>query len=272
MRSRLCDYPACRLYGPPGLAQHIAGFIRGVLWDRVQDTGPKFEVREFHDDRLQCFQLQAGFKDTIKLDDVALQDTVLLKERGYRVRGELLDHRGIPVMAYAFEPDKQINVRKDRLKSMGLEPGPWLNELKQHILNGNDNARIVMPDGEVSTAGELARQLVLITPGKKIVYATDFADTADNRQRIISLAQHAHTLFCEAAFCEADVDHAVRNGHLTTRACGEIATAAGVSRLIPFHFSRRYTENPQQLYDEIKVYCTRVVTPQTMDLFEAPAE
>ena len=27
LRSRIGDYPACRLYGPPGLAQHIAGFL-----------------------------------------------------------------------------------------------------------------------------------------------------------------------------------------------------------------------------------------------------
>ncbi len=74
--------------------------------------------------------------------------------------------------------------------------------------------------------------------------------------------------FCEASFIVADADHAARNGHLTTRACGEIATAAGVSRLVPFHFSRRYTDNPQQIYDEIHEYCSRVLLPKSMALFE----
>lgn len=269
MRSRLGEYPACRLYGPPGLAKHIAGFISGVLWDRVADNGPKFTVMEYHGDRLHCYQLQAGYTETTRLADVAVTDGIVVEERGYRIRAAQLDHQGVPVLAYAFEPDKQVNVRKDQLKACGLEAGPWLNDLKQQVISDNYNAMIQLPDGKQETAGALTERLLFITPGKKIVYATDLADTADNRQQLTHLAQHAHTLFCEASFIEADVDHAIRNGHLTTRACGEIAATAGVARLVPFHFSRRYTGNPQQLYEEINMYCGRVVLPQAMELFSS---
>ena len=48
--------------------------------------------------------------------------------------GVILDHQGTEVVAYVFEPDRQINVRKDRLVARGLEPGPWLKELKQQLL------------------------------------------------------------------------------------------------------------------------------------------
>ena len=272
LRSRLGDYPTCRLYGPPGLAQHIAGFLKGILWDRIKDRGPSFEVMEFHTDQLKRCRLQAGYAETQLLDAVEVVDGELLNEAGYRIRGTMLDHHGTPVMAYAFEPDKQINIRKDRLKARGLEPGPWLNELKKQLLNENDTAVIQLPDGRRTTAGALADELVLIMPGKKFVYATDLADTAANRQHLINFAHHAHTFFCEAAFIEADADHALRNGHLTTRACGEIATEAGVSRLVPFHFSRRYADNPQQLYDEINLYCARVLMPKSMAVFETPTK
>jgi len=271
LRSRLGDYPPCRLYGPPGLAQHIAGFLTGILWDRIKDRGPSFEVMELHADRLKQFHLQAGYAETQVLDEVEVVEGVLLDEAGYRIRGTTLDHHGTPVMAYAFEPDKQLNIRKDRLKARELEPGPWLNELKQQLLSENETALIQLPDGSETSAGALADELVLITPGKKFVYATDLADTTDNRQRLIKFAHHAHTFFCEAAFIEADADHASRNGHLTTRACGEIATDACVSRLVPFHFSRRYADNPQQLYDEIQVYCARVLMPRSMAIFEPQA-
>lgn len=270
LRSRIGDYPPCRLYGPPGLALHISGFLKGILWDRIKNRGPVFEVMEFHTDRLKRFRLQAGYTKTQLLDDVDVEDGELCREPGFRIRGTMLDHHGTPVIAYAFEPDKQINIRKDRLKGRGLEPGPWLNELKQHLLGENETAQIQLPDGSEASVGTLADELVLITPGKKLVYATDFADTTDNRQRLIKLAKHANTFFCEAAFIEVDADHALRNGHLTTRACGEIATEAGVSRLVPFHFSRRYADNPQQLYDEINLYCTRVLIPRSTALFEAP--
>ena len=269
LRSRLGDYPSCRLFGPPGLARHIEGFLQGILWDRIKDNGASFVVNELHGDHLRCFYLQAGYTKRQLLEEVDVVDGIILDEPGFRIRCVTLDHNGTPVIAYAFEPDRQINIRKDRLEARGLRPGTWLNELKQNLLCRNESAMIQLPDGSEASTRSLADDLVLVMPGKKLVYATDLADTDSNRQQLIKLAQHAHTFFCEAAFLEADADYANTNGHLTTRACGEIATEAGVSRLVPFHFSRRYIHNPQQLYDEIKMYCTHVLTPESMALFEA---
>jgi ribonuclease BN (tRNA processing enzyme) len=269
LRSRIGDYPACRLYGPPGLAQHIAGFLQAILWDRVEENAPVFEVMELHNDRLKCFRLQAGSTQVPLINEKAVLDGELLAEPGFRIRGLTLDHHGTPVIAYAFEAEQQINIRKDRLKARGLEPGPWLNELKQQLFSNKPTAVIQMPDGRHESAGTLANELVVITPGKKLVYATDLADTPDNRQRLSRLARHAHTFFCECAYVEADADLASMNGHLTTRACGELATEAGVSRLVPFHFSRRYLHKTEQLYDELELHCSRVCTPGSMTLFEA---
>ena len=123
---------------------------------------------------------------------------------------------------------------------------------------------IALPDGSTKSVAELATELAMISPGKKLVYATDFADTPGNRQRVIEFARHAHTFFCEATFLQADVERAQRTGHITSRACGEIAAAAGVARLVPFHLSRRYSDNPQALYDEIQEVCDRVMLPASM--------
>jgi ribonuclease BN (tRNA processing enzyme) len=91
------------------------------------------------------------------------------------------------------------------------------------------------------------------------VYATDLADTADNRRRLSALALGADVLVCEAAFASDDRDQARRTGHLTARACGEIAADAGVARLIPFHFSRRYEGETDQLYGEIEAVFSGVI-------------
>ncbi len=101
-----------------------------------------------------------------------------------------------------------------------------------------------LPDGSRRQAGELAAELLLIQPGKRLVYATDLADSEPNRERLVRFAWGAHTLFCEATFREQDRANARRNGHLTTRACGEIAATAEVGVLVPFHFSRRYQDDP----------------------------
>ncbi|WP_455206950.1 Clp1/GlmU family protein [Kaarinaea lacus] len=267
LRSRLGEYPPCRLYGPPGLARHIEGFMLSFLWDRVADRGPCFEVYELHGEILRGFRLQAGYPGIQQLEAVTITDGILLKEAGFQVRAVQLDHH-TAVLAYAFEPDMEIHIRKDRLLARGLEPGPWLTALKQAVLSKTDAALIDLPDGTQATAGSLQQDLTLIAPGKKLVYATDLADTLQNRERLVAFARHAHTFFCEATFLQADVDHAERNGHLTTRACGEIATAARVGRLVSFHFSRRYAECPDDIYEELKAACDRVVIPQTMSIFD----
>jgi ribonuclease BN (tRNA processing enzyme) len=267
LRSRIGRLPPCRIYGPPGLAQHIAGFIQGILWDRVGEQGPRFELAELHADRLLRFRLQAGRGGLESLDSKEVVHGVVCVAEHFKVRAATLDHRGVPVIAYAFEPARQLNIRKDRLLERGLEPGHWLTELKQQVWTDNMNAEIQLPDGSREIAATLAADLVLVTPGRKLVYATDLADTSVNRARLVELARQAHTFFCEASFLQADHEQATRTGHLTTKACGEIAAAAGVARLIPFHFSHRYTHQPQAIYTEIAEACCNLVVPRTMALF-----
>ncbi len=261
IRSRIGEGGVCRLYGPPGLARHVQGFLDGILWDRIGDRGPVFEVTQLHDALLRRFRLQAGLAGPKPMGEQAVQDGVILDEPGFRVRAALLDH-GTPVLAYAFEPAVQINVRKERLAERGLLPGPWLTGLKRSILAGDFAAQIQLPDGNRQTVAQLAADLTLETSGAKLCYATDFADTPENRCRLADLAGGAHTLFCESSFLERDRAQAERTGHLTARACGEIATAAGVRYLIPFHFSRRYEDDPWQVYREIAAACPQTVVPK----------
>lgn len=262
LRSRIGEFPPCRLYGPPGLARHINGLIHGILWDRVAERAPCFEVAELHGRRLRRYRVEVNHPGCALMDERDVPDGALYREPAFQIRTAVLDH-GTPVLAFAFEPAMQINVRKDRLAARGLAAGPWLGKLKQALVAGDEAAEIGLPDGQVVAAGPLGDELVLITPGKKLVYATDFADTAENRRRLQQLSHGAHTLFCEASFVEADVAQARRTGHLTTRACGEIAEAAGVARLVPFHFSRRYEDAPEQVYDEIAAVCSRVMVPES---------
>ncbi len=263
LRSRIGETTLCRLVGPPGLAVNIDGLARGILWDRIGDNGPRFEVSELHRARLKRYAVQAGRPGCTLLEETEAEDGVVLAEAGFVVRATTLAHVS-PVLAYALEPAQSLNIRKDCLRARGLAPGPWLGELKQRLQAGERETQIELPDGSTETVQALADELVLISPGKTLVYATDFADTAENRARLIALAHGAHTLFCESTFREADADHAARTAHLTTRACAEIAEAAGVARLVPFHFSRRYEKDPATVYAEIAAACRAVAIPDSM--------
>ena len=265
LRSRIGDLPSCRLFGPPGLAGHIAGLISGIHWDRIGDWGPRFEVGELHDDHLIVYGLQAGGESRGRLKEQPAPGGLLLDEPGFKVWAVTLHHGGIPVLAYSLEQAPKLNIQKQRLLERNLASGPWLGELKKRITAGDRQAMIPLPDGSTGSAGDLADELLQVTPPQKLVYATDIGDIGANREQLAALARDAHTFFCEAAFLAADKQYAELSGHLTARACGEIAHAAGVERLVPFHFSRRYEEDPLQVYNEVKYSCERVVLPKSTD-------
>ena len=90
-----------------------------------------------------------------------------------------------------------------------------------------------------------------VTPGHKIAYVADAADTPANRAAIISLVRNADLLFIEAAFAAADASLAAERAHLTTAAAGRIARDAGVRRVEPFHFSPRYAGEEERMLAEV---------------------
>jgi len=263
LRSRIGEAATCRLYGPPGLAARVAGLLDGILWDRIGDRGPRFQVSELHGDRVRRYRLQAGVPGCDCLGETAAAEGVLLEERAFRVRAVTLDH-GTPVLGFAYEPAPQVNVRRERLEARGLQPGPWLNRLKDHMHAGEWGRPVTLPDGSAEPVKALAAALTLTTPGERLVYATDFGDDPGNRRKVVELARGAHTLFCEASFLEGESEQARRTGHLTARACGEIAELAGVGHLLPFHFSRRYEREPWRVYREIAAVTPRVVMPSRL--------
>lgn len=258
LRTRMGPFPPCRLYGPPGLAGHIDGLLRGILWDRIGDEGPEFEIHELHGACVRRFLAKAG-KGCRRLDERPLQDDAVLSEAEFRVRAVALDHQGTPSLAYAYEPVATLNVDTAALRARGLAPGPWLGELKHRVLQGRLDGSLQLPTGNPEPAAELARSLLHRERGRKLAYATDFGDTPANRRRLAELAQGADLLVCEASFRVSEQRQAERTGHLTTRACAEIAQAAQVRRLLPFHFSRRYEKALAPLLAEVTAVFARTV-------------
>ena len=264
LRARIGHFPPCRVYGPAGLAWQLAGMVDGILWDRIEDRGPVFEVREWHGDSVRCYRVAAGEGPAKLVETLPLEDGVLWRDSGFLVRAVQLDH-DTPVLAYAWESAMQLKVRRERLEALGLKHGRWLQALKEAVLNGRTDDVIATPDGSEHTVQHLADNLLLVAPGQTLVYAPAFSATPANRQRLVELAKGAHTLFCEATFMLEDVEQAERTCHLTTQACAEIAEAAGVTHLQPFHFSRRYTKRLPDVYREIAGFTTRLSPPEFMD-------
>ena len=250
LRSRIGHSAPCQIFGPADTIDRIENFLGAVTWDRIGDDGPVFEVCEIGDGDLRRARLQPGKKRTA-LPCRTIGDGTILADEKYRVKAAVCDH-GIPSVAYALVFAKQVAVIKEKLEATGWRPGPWLGHLKKAVASGKLETEILLPDGTNQTVEKLAERLVEVHQGKKLVYAADMADTPENREKMIALARCAHTLFCETAFSTADKERAYATQHLTARAAAEIARAAKVERLVPFHFSKRYENDPGSIYEEIR--------------------
>jgi ribonuclease Z len=171
------------------------------------------------------------------------------------VSAAILAHH-TPCLGFAIEEAAHVNVWKNRLELRGLSVGPWLRSLKRAVAEGRPDDHLIRidatraSDDRLVTLGDL-RDLLTVTAGQKIAYVTDVADTAANRAAIVTLARNADILFIESAFAASDAELARDRAHLTTAAAGQIARAANVRRVEPFHFSPRYAGEETRMVLEV---------------------
>ena len=252
------------LYGPPCFIEHVHHKLQSYRWNLVHryPCDLIFEVKEIDASRA-CRAARFALKNAFAAEALGsgpLNDGILCREPTFRICTAVLEH-GTPCLAFAMQEAAHVNVWKNRLAEMGLPVGPWLRELKRAVTeNRPDDYPIRKADGREMPLGRL-RDLLTVTPGQKIAYVTDAADTAANRKAIIELAQGADILFIEAAFAEADAPLAAERAHLTTAAAGQIAREAGVRRIEPFHFSPRYEGEEQRLINEVQAAFAGILAP-----------
>ena len=249
-----------RLYGPEGFVDHVHHKLRGYRWNLVDRYLCDLvlvvtEIDSSLATRTARFRLKNGFApETIGAGRVV--DAVIHGEPTFRVCTAILEHR-TPCLGFAIEEALHLNVWKNRLVELGLPVGPWLRDLKRAVIaNKPDDhpirvrSRPTAPDVRELPLGTL-RNVLTVTPGQKIAYVTDVADTPANREAIINLARNADLLFIEAAFAQADATLAAERAHLTTAAAGRIAREAGVRQIEPFHFSPRYAGEEARMLNEV---------------------
>lgn len=242
------------LVGPEGFIERVGHKLHAYEWDLVERYGTDLvfdvtEVRRAAPAARARFRFKTRFARE-DLGEVELQDGIVASTDSFDVRAAVLDHHG-PCLGYAVAERAHVNVWKNRLEGRGLATRSWLQPLKQAVAEGaGDEEPIALPDGTTAALGTL-RDLVTIGEGQKIAYVTDVADTPENRGAIAALAEGADTFFLEACFAAADASQARERAHLTTKAAGEIARAASVRRLEPFHFSPRYESEEERMMAEV---------------------
>ncbi len=248
------------LYGPSGFIDHVHHKLQAYRWNLVDRYLSDLvfvvtEIASSSESRIAQFRLRNAFAAE-PIGTGPIVDNVICSQPAFRVSAAILEHR-TPCLGFAIEEVAHVNVWKSRLTGMGLPVGPWLRELKQAVMEGRPaHHRLRVPAGQGSSD---TREMPLaalsgvltVTPGQKIAYVTDAADTAANRTAIVSLVRNADLLFIEAAFAQADTQLAAERSHLTTAAAGTIAREAQVRRVEPFHFSARYAGQEERMLNEV---------------------
>ena len=240
-----------RIVGPDGICERVHHKLQGYQWDLVHRYAVDlvFDVIEIGaqgPQRAARFRFKSGFARE-EADAPAAQ--ALGAGEGLELRWAVLEHHG-PCLGFAVAEAAHANVWKSRLEARGLATGPWLVELKRAVLAGcGDHHSIPLPDGGSALLGEL-RDVVTLSRGQKLAYATDVADTPANRAALAALADEADLFFVESCFAAADAEQARDRAHLTTTAAGEIARAAKARRFEPFHFSPRYDGEEERMLKE----------------------
>ncbi|MCA9669661.1 MAG: hypothetical protein KC503_28895, partial [Myxococcales bacterium] len=264
LRSRIGVLEPCRMVGPPGLAERVDHMTRGITWDLIGARGPRFEIDELADDEtLVRYEVQAGVAGAREIGRRAAPGGVVRVEPRRRFRAVTLDH-STPVLAFAIEERRRFVADEARIAARGVAPGPWIGELCDLAMAGADDIELELPGLGRRPVAELRDTLLAAVPGQRLVYATDFGDSERNRERAVALARGADALFLESSYIEADSGLLQANNHLTARAAAEIARAADVRRLIPFHFSKRYERRPEAVYAELCARFDRVLLPERM--------
>lgn len=246
------------MFGPEGFLQNVTGKLAGYAWNLVEHYANRFvlEATEVQPGRLisKRFVCREGFIAPEPARQTPFGET-LVKDPAFSVSTAILDH-GLPCLAFSIQEQFHINIIKERVLSLGLQIGPWLNAFKSALFNHAppESEFIVTGPGNTTQQkfilGELADRVAKITPGQKIAYIADAGMSAANEDKMIKLAGGADHLFIEASFLEKHREIAQKKHHLTAKQAGTIAARAGVKQFAIFHFSPRYTGQEHLLQEE----------------------
>ena len=236
-----------RFYGPEGFIDHVEGKLSGYTWNLTKDYPLIIDVYEVTEGYIEHAVFKAGNRFRREPMGKRPSNGILLQDSFCKVSVKILDHQ-IPCLAFSLEEECHININKEMLTNMGLPVGSWLSELKEAV-RGNKFDAVIAVEGRDLMFSDL-REVVDISHGQKLSYVVDSLGSDENIKKTVELVKGSDLLYIETYFLESDKEKARERYHLTAREAGRIAREAGVGRMEPLHFSKRYSDDPEALFLE----------------------
>jgi ribonuclease Z len=220
---------------------HIFG-LPGVLSSRsfqggeekLTIYGPK-GIKEYTETALRLSRTNLTYPLAIE----EIREGLLFENDKFAVCTKKLDHN---IPSYGFrivEKNKQGKLLVEKLKNMGVQPGPVYQQIKE-------NEQVTLEDGTV-----ICRKDVL-GPAKQGKVISILGDTRSSF-KFNALVKDSDLLVHESTFNHENKDLARKYFHSTAVQAAELAKQNNCKRLVLTHISSRYqNEESSSLLDEAK--------------------
>jgi ribonuclease Z len=249
VRPRVCRAERLWVHGPPGFLDRVEARLRGYTWNLVDGNHFVVMARASEGGRVRQASFDSGDEFRRRdLEDVP-PGPCKLDDAGLVLETAELDHHVVS-MGYAVQRLRRLRVRPEALATTGLQPGPWLTDLKRSVLAGRDDDAVLLPDGKHRRAADVAAEILDVEAGVRVAYVTDTICNRATRPRIVELARGADVFACGAPFLSSEAERARMTRHLTAEQAGSMAREAGAKELLLFHVSDRYGAELRQHADE----------------------
>ncbi|MBW1649936.1 MAG: ribonuclease Z [Deltaproteobacteria bacterium] len=245
------------LYGPKGFIKNIEGKLAGYNWNLIKKYKNNFEINAYEilEGKIlsRKYICSLAFEPTILPDKPFNCGGVIYEDDNILIKAAILDH-GIECLGFSMEEKFRINIIKEKLAELDVEPGPWLTEFKQNLIrkiSGKKYNNKIYADNKPFDIKDLAEKIAKINSGEKLAYISDVRYTKENINKILPLAKNANNLFIEAVFAHKAKELAALKNHLTAKQAGKIAKLAEAKKISVFHFSPRYKNQESLLINEV---------------------
>ncbi|MCR5662836.1 MAG: MBL fold metallo-hydrolase [bacterium] len=262
LRMNLFSERPVHFYGPEGITEQLGHKLQGYVWNLTEDSKFKIICTEIGENQLTetVFPCCQKF---LPLPAASRDFNGTLEIAGIKIRAAQLEH-GAPCLGYCLETPVSAAINKKALQELGLEPGPWLAELKNAALMPESGRPRTISDakGTPHSAEDAITKLITLKPGKKIAYITDTIFNKASVKTIKELAQGCGELWCEACYLNESLEKARANYHMTARQAARLAAELKAEKLFLVHYSRRYKDMLMPHIEEARTIFSATFEPE----------
>jgi ribonuclease Z len=233
-----------------GLGGLLSTFLRWEAIEELEIYGGRQTLARVHD--LLYGVVLRGNRPPMPLRLNEIKPGAFFETEDFTVTAFPVTHRGPDCLGYAFEGKARRPFLSEKADALRVPFGPE----RSRLVAGET---IILADGKRVTPDDVLGPL---ERGAKLVVVGDAGRTDD----LLEVARDADALVIESTYLDEEADMAKQFSHLTARMGAELATKAGVKKLILTHLSRRYRE--KEVLAEAQSLFPNVSVARDFDVFQ----